>query len=566
MNVFALLRIRIREFQKALQGCDRMIQILYRVFQLEREEFIWELHWQLFQREPEPADFYRYLADLYKDMNKFSVASAMLQSEEAERIFRTPAESSNNSTSTIAGIMRRIYSQPDLDFVHALYKELLSRTADLSGLESHIYHLQLGVLRPRLIHEFLLSEECRQILSNPKPPVDRTRSLQVGFFLGYPMKVSLDGEGIGRFITRLLQGLIYEDKELVIHIAAFDYNYQHLVDTFSGVKAAFPDRLIIHAFQDIERLNRNVKVDVWIIPYVGLELAVQLEKPYILCLHDIVHIHFRELYYKEQPQWCCSVEKIAAKVANKASAVLFQSNYTRAHEGLSFLKLPEEKTHVVRFAPPIEEYQTIGVKDESQFRAEHQLHYDYIVFPSVIRLHKNHVRLIEAFLSYRRTAEGDAAKIRLVLTDHYEHRPYKKEITALLQTCTEELRSSVVFLDRLSSHDIPSLYKYAVGTIVPTLFEGAIPFPVLESLLMDTPVAVSRIGVTQEVVKDMEAMLAFDPYNVEDMRNSIHNLVKHNRALLAKQKKEIKGLLHRSWTDVAHDYCRIINKLLHQPM
>ncbi|MFE5320249.1 DUF4214 domain-containing protein [Paenibacillus sp. NPDC056579] len=591
MDIFQL-RIRNNYYQTLLfqGGFKRIIEILYPIFHLGNEDFIWEVYRQLLKREPDAAGYYTHLSSLAASMSKAEVVASIIQSEEAEHLYQQPVppeQAGSPDRILIADHMQRLYGYNEFHFIYALYYELLGRKPDLPGLDSHIYHLNRGLSRGKLFKSFLISAECIGALSSPYPPMThepppaslapithlmnrrnksagkgfifRHGTTRVGFYLGYPMRISLDGEGIGRFIARLLEGLLLHSEDVVIDVVCFEMNYSHLVETLGKFAAQFPNRLFIHAFQDIEWVNNHVHVDAWIIPYVGLESALQLQKPIILCLHDMVHLHFKEMYYDKNPQWCMEIERVASAMAGKAEAVLFQSEFTRNNEGLRFLQIPSHKTHVVRFAPPIEEYHAIGTYDESLFRQKYNLYDEYIVFPSVIRLHKNHERLIEAFLYFK--ASNRENRTRLFLTDDYVHRPNSAEIAAILRRYPD-LQGSIIFSqNRMPIYDVPSLYKYAKGTIVPTLFEGAIPFPILESLLMGTQVSVSKIGVTQEVVPDMEPFIPFDPYNVYEMSIAIYRLIYSHSSLAAIQASALSSSLQRTWSDVARDYYKVIKSI-----
>jgi glycosyltransferase involved in cell wall biosynthesis len=310
-------------------------------------------------------------------------------------------------------------------------------------------------------------------------------------------------------------------------------------------------------------LNRNIPVDIWFVPYVGLKLALELKRPFVLCVHDLVYLHFKDLYYSKQPDFFQNLNPIVSAMAIKAAVVVFNSNYIRDNEGLRFLGLPLSKTQVIRLAAPFEEYRSVGICDETVFRQKHNLQGPYLVFPSVMRLHKNHDRLIEAFLNFKRTPEGVASNLSLVLTDHYVNRPFEKEITALLNRCTTQNElDSLVFLGRVQSSEIPSLYKHAVGTIVPTLFEGSCPFPILESLTVGTPVAISRIKVAMEVIQDMNVFITFDPYSIIEIEAAIQGLWRRHKGLAAIQRAAISGAMQRSWSDVAREYEALFNTII----
>ena len=126
-------------------------------------------------------------------------------------------------------------------------------------------------------------------------------------------------------------------------------------------------------------------------------MALELERPFILCVHDLVYLHFRELYVRKHPELVGEMERVVYAMANKAAKVVFNSHYIQRNEGLRFLGLLPSKTRVIRLAAPAEEYRTFGIVDETAFRNKYRLFDGYIVYPSVIRAHKNHDRLIEAF-------------------------------------------------------------------------------------------------------------------------------------------------------------------------
>ncbi|SKC69807.1 glycosyltransferase [Maledivibacter halophilus] len=403
--------------------------------------------------------------------------------------------------------------------------------------------------------------ECKNQLISVADQSNKT----IGFFLGYSIYLGsggFEGEGIGRFVVRLIEGLLENNKDVLIKIVVNNQNYPVIKEAFKGYILNYHRRLSIESFNDVESINRNVLVDIWIVPYVGMELALRLNKPFILCLHDLVYIHFEEIY-KGNPYFYDEFTVIANKLANKAVKIIFNSYFVRDNEGIDFLKLPEEKTKVIRLAPPRKEYDSIRICDENDFRNKYKLHDSYIVYPSVIRFHKNHDRLIEGFLKFKGSDEGAVSNLNLVLTDNYKNRPKEKEIREILNKCKNmSIRNSVIFLGRLSWEDVPLLYKYAEGTIIPTFFEGSCPFQILESLIMDTPVAMSKIDVIEEVIPDLRSFITFDPYSLEEIEEAINQLCKAKRKDLKKQKKAVQQTLKRTWTDVAMEYYDLITEII----
>lgn len=386
----------------------------------------------------------------------------------------------------------------------------------------------------------------------------------IGLFLGYSIYLGeggFEGEGIGRFVIRLVDGLLSNDKRLIIVVMTSNQNYPIIDEAFRRYIPNYPSRLFIQTFSSVEWINKNIPVDAWIVPYIGMELALKLKKPIIVCLHDLVYMHFKDIY-NSMPSFYDGFTSIATKMVNKATKVVFNSSFIRNNEGLKFLKLPKEKTRVIGLAAPQKEYSQINLYDEDAFRHKYGLYGKYIVYPSAIRAHKNHDRLIESFFKFKQENEG-TENLYLVLTDDYKRKAKEKEIRAVLNRYKDiNIKNSVIFLGRLPSNDVPQLYKYAIGTIIPSLFEGSCPFQILESLTMNTPVAMSKIEVVEEVISDTNKFITFDPYSTEDIKRAIGDLWEIDDLKIKLQKKAIENVIKRTWSDVAQEYQTLIDEIV----
>ncbi|GLX71218.1 hypothetical protein MU1_55670 [Paenibacillus glycanilyticus] len=545
-----------------------MIDWLHFIFKLDNEDFLWELYRQLLQREPDPFGFYDFKGKLDTGaMSRAQAVASILQSGEAELVFtRKPSGDRNTS----AYILQSLYPAHTLDYIHGIYVQLLGREPDESNVNHDVMAVHYGVSKSGLVARLIMSEEAQNLLraANPPAPIIRATggargsgNVNIGIFLCFGAQISMDGEGIGRFIVRLSEGLLSLPNGYNLHVATTNANLKETETIFAPLKAANQTRLHIYHSDSMQTINRSIPADIWIVPYIGMGLAQYLHRPYIVCLHDLVYMHFPDLYAKDMDHFQY-IHSLAANITRNAAIVVFDSEFIRNHEGLTFLNLPVHQTEVVRFAAPHEEYSTFGYKPELEFRRKFNLYGPYITFPSVIRLHKNHERLIDAFNRFRLSDLGRASGLKLVFTDDLINRPRQQEITAALNAIEDpNIRASIIFMGRIPSTDLPSLYKYADGVVVPTLFEGSCPFPIVESLLMDTPVSYGRLPIVQEVIPDMSNFATFDPYNPEEMAGSISRLYLQGKSVVPVQKAAASGLLQRSWADVALDYATIIGKI-----
>lgn len=378
----------------------------------------------------------------------------------------------------------------------------------------------------------------------------------LGIFWMPSNRIRLDAEGIGRYCVRLAEGLLRKREDTTVTIAANPANAADIAKIFFVVKTAYPQRLDIIVADNLHSVNRNINVDMWIVPYIGLGEAPHLYKPYVVCIHDLYYVHFPEVRGSLQIAY---LDSVAKQVAAKAAAAVFNSDYIRQCEGLSYLGLFPEKTCVIPLAPPGEEYKIFGLRDETAFRRQYGLDSGYITYPSAIRLTKNHFRLLNAFNNFKQSEVGKRSEVRLILTDNPRRILSQQEYIAMEAECRKH---GIYFFDRLPSSDMPSLYKYSIGTIVPTLFEGSCPFPILESLAMERPVAFSRIEVAQELIPAWNEFITFDPYSVEDIARGIRELCNCDPGLAVRQKAAIGKVLSRTWQDVAADYYDLMARVL----
>lgn len=569
---------RNKQFQETFlkEANDKLINILSQVFQLEGEDFVWEMYKQILHREPEPKVLLHLLAQALNFDGKFAFFRNLLHSSEAKfLLWQQNWPGVVKDEVTILKLLREmIHQKQDADFIKACYRHILLRHPKKHERMEIRSQLQNGASRLNIIFSLIQSQECRELLADitsssvgkqvgdvKGKTKDAGHLTNIGIFIGYSIKIyDFAGEGIGRFVLRLVEGIMQKQDNVVITIAAEALNFPVIHQSFQYLLRSYPGRLRLVKFERIEWLNEKVAVDVWIVPYVGMEPAAFLKRPFILCLHDLVYMHFHEIY-ENNKAFYDRFHQIVQNVAKNAKKTVFHSEFTKNHEGIKFLQLPPNKTAVIRLAAPKKEYAAVNPLQEKKFRQRYQLYGPYITYPTVFRWHKNIDRLIEAFMQFSR--KNKEASMQLVFTDHYVNSPVSGKIKHLLEAEQEEnIKKRIRFLGRLPWSEVALLYKYAIGTVIPTLFEGSCPFQMLESLTMDTPVAVSDLEVVREIVADLDALNTFNPYKTEEIEAAIFRLWKDQGLAIAKQKEAIRPALERTWLDVSGDYLAIAKEIM----
>jgi glycosyltransferase involved in cell wall biosynthesis len=128
----------------------------------------------------------------------------------------------------------------------------------------------------------------------------------------------------------------------------------------------------------------------------------------------------------------------------------------------------------------------------------------FLVYPANLWPHKNHERLLRAFV------RAGVSELDLVLTGQTYGRPLPL------------LDPRIRHLGHVPFDWLPAIYRRATAAVFPSLFEG-FGMPPVEAMACGIPVAVSDRGALAETCGD--AALLFDPEDEEGLANAIRLIV-----------------------------------------
>lgn len=148
----------------------RIVQTLHELWRLESEDMIIKLYMELLNRKPDPIELEQCMSQLSLEHGKKNTVAGMLKSDEAAQLYRQPLHPLADYPPTIANIFRSLFHANDVQFIQGLYRELLCREPDFTGLLYHFSFLHFGKDRIMLVHEIFLSDECRELISSEEPP------------------------------------------------------------------------------------------------------------------------------------------------------------------------------------------------------------------------------------------------------------------------------------------------------------------------------------------------------------------------------------------------------------
>ncbi|OAF01222.1 hypothetical protein AYJ54_29535 [Bradyrhizobium centrolobii] len=266
--------------------------------------------------------------------------------------------------------------------------------------------------------------------------------------------------------------------------------------------------------------------DVLLAPIYSLAL-LHTAKPYAFTLHDLQENYYPQNFSTWQRIWR---RETYAALLGRARRVICESRYVMADIARSF-DVADERIKVIA-APPQRQFLT--VQSDAELDAVRQrLHLPrrFLFYPAQFWVHKNHLRLIEAFSEVLKQAPD----LQLVLTGKQrdEYRTVMDMVDRL------GLSRSVVHVGFVERDELQAIYRLATALVMPSLFES-ISIPVYEAFLAGTPVIASGIHGIPEQVGD--AALLFDPTSVAAIRDAILKVVGNEelaRALTAKARERM---------------------------
>lgn len=248
---------------------------------------------------------------------------------------------------------------------------------------------------------------------------------------------------------------------------------------------------------EVPRLSRGADV-LWI-PYYNVPLLAR--GPMVVTVPDCAHLRLPE--YARNPLRQLYARTMYGAVRRRAASVMFMSEFSRRE----FVELVGE--------PRGSRVTHLGVNDRwfQRDTSEPPEADPYFLCVGLLKPHKNHARLLEAFASIR-----DSIPHSLVMVGDAER----------LRTSTQlRLGPRVKRMTHLTDAELQRYMQHATALVFPSLYEG-FGLPPLEAMAIGTPVIASRAAAIPEVCGD--AALYVDPLSVQDIADAMRR-VAGDRAL-----------------------------------
>jgi glycosyltransferase involved in cell wall biosynthesis len=244
----------------------------------------------------------------------------------------------------------------------------------------------------------------------------------------------------------------------------------------------------------------------------------------VVSIHDLLFLRYPAFYpFVDRQIYAFKTKQACAK----ADLVLAISEQTKA-DLMQFLHVPEHKIKVHYQACHPQFLRTVLPEQLVKVSLKYGLDKPYLLQVGTLENRKNALLTLQAF---ERSRLKDSHLLVLV----GNKTPYCETLYRFVDE--KGLAGKVKFVHRSDFQDFPALYKGAVLSVYPSLFEG-FGIPVLESMTVGTPVITSKGGCFHEVGGN--AALYVDSSLADELRASMEE-VASNPAL--RSDLSSKGLL-----------------------
>lgn len=357
----------------------------------------------------------------------------------------------------------------------------------------------------------------------------------------------------------------------------------------AGIAAPKNDPLMLRAYRlmeeaEVERMHEIIdamgNVRAWYCPTAFWPSFNRIDAPKLMCVPDVVLAEFPASFADHGQRLEENFELLASAVRGGQNFVTYSDTIKfdtlRARFGIADHRvsvIPHAPQDLSRWicrtgtlplpAAAVRQCQSLLMGALRRSRSPYVSGFGnpsvkFIFYASQFRPNKNVITLLRAYEELlRRKFVGH----KLILTGRPHAAPDIAEFIA-----EHHLQHDVLCISELSAQELAAFYKLADLAVNPSLSEGGFPFTFSEALSVGTPVVMSRIPVTLEVVTDpaLQDLMLFDPHDWRDVAGRIAWALDNRETLLAHQKILQRQLVRRTWGDVVSEHVAALDRIADQ--
>ncbi len=379
------------------------------------------------------------------------------------------------------------------------------------------------------------------------------------------MRIGIDAScwwskrGFGRFTRELLIAMFEEERnhefflfvdrppepEMLrpnIHVIQVDIS-QHVTEAAVAEGS--------RSVKDIWAFTRSISkhsLDVLFFPAVYSWFPAPFRLPTVVTLHDAIAEHFPDLIFPDKKGrllW-----SLKMRLARWQASRIMTVSEAAKKEIVKYLGIKPDKIDVVseaadpRFKPVLDTDERLAARNRAGLPNGVRL----IVYVGGLAPHKNIPGLLSGLSQAMQRGGIDDVHLALIgdLDGDGFHSHYE-ELDKIVKA-DPKLTGRVHFTGFVSDEDLVTLYSDSLAVTLPSFSEG-FGLPAIEAMACGVPVLASSAGSIPEVVGD--AGLYFDPYKVEQIANSIHQLATETDTLDDLRTKASQRAAQFTWSKAA---------------
>lgn len=258
------------------------------------------------------------------------------------------------------------------------------------------------------------------------------------------------------------------------------------------------------------------------------------EKPFVLTVHDMIS---ELISPPNNPQ-----SKIKSKLVPLASHIVTVSQKTK-EDLIQIMNVPEEKITVIYHGAP-----SLVVSSKERLYQE-----PYYLYVGQRRGYKNFKQTLIDFAVFHR----DFPEVKFVVTGI----PFSKSELNLIRDLG--IQKSVEWLFA-SEEELVTLYKYAIGFVYPSLYEG-FGLPILEAFTYNCPVLLNDTSCFPEIAQNAAVYFHSRPQknesNLPEVMKMVYMMSSIERDELIK--KGIERCKYFNWEESSRQLAEVYRKVLY---
>jgi len=374
------------------------------------------------------------------------------------------------------------------------------------------------------------------------------------------MRIAIDARmggtrgGIGVYTRELISQLAEIDKKnqyFIIVNKQRDRGFVPSTDNFSILESA------------ITRKHYFIK-DLWNQIYLPLLLGIKSIDIYfnpryilpfikgktkmVVTMHDMIAFLYPEIWPGVSGFRIRNYIKLSSQGAD---LILTVSNCAKK-DIIRILNIPEDKIKVIYCGINQELYKPIpDILIQTSMKKKYGIRKKFILAIGPLGTRKNHDGLIDA---YNILPKNIRKEYQLVVTGE-KKGTYNKLLIKVGKNC---LIDDVVFTGFILEEEMPIIINAASLFVFPSLYEG-FGIPLIEAMACGIPILASNVSSIPEVVGS--AALLFDPYNINEMANTISRGITDEDLRQKLVRKGFERIKKYSWENTAKEILGVFEKV-----